>query len=124
MPASRRARAITFAPRSCPSNPGLATNTRILASSAIAQFNHRRRANAEVRIQKAELNSRKQPRLYFCILTSDFLLLTFLRLHVQTPPKIPASHAAIRRPAFRDFLHLFRLQRLELPPLGPVFRLA
>ena len=29
MPASRKARAITFAPRSCPSNPGLATRTRI-----------------------------------------------------------------------------------------------
>src|SRR5579864_316198 len=29
MPASRRARAITLAPRSCPSNPGLATSTRI-----------------------------------------------------------------------------------------------
>src|SRR5262245_19717506 len=30
MPASRRARATTFAPRSCPSRPGLATSTRIL----------------------------------------------------------------------------------------------
>src|SRR5260370_15245743 len=29
MPASRRARAITFAPRSWPSKPGLATSTRI-----------------------------------------------------------------------------------------------
>src|SRR5437867_5738261 len=29
MPASRSARAITLAPRSCPSRPGLATNTRI-----------------------------------------------------------------------------------------------
>src|SRR5260370_6364353 len=29
MPASRNARAITLAPRSCPSNPGLATSTRI-----------------------------------------------------------------------------------------------
>src|SRR5213082_3401344 len=35
MPASRRARAITFAPRSCPSRPGLATNTRIGRVSAI-----------------------------------------------------------------------------------------
>src|ERR1700678_1710375 len=32
MPASRRARAITLAPRSCPSRPGLPTNTRILRS--------------------------------------------------------------------------------------------
>src|SRR5436309_1624408 len=30
IPASRSARAITFAPRSCPSSPGLATSTRIL----------------------------------------------------------------------------------------------
>src|SRR5580700_3045369 len=29
MPASRSARAITLAPRSCPSRPGLATSTRI-----------------------------------------------------------------------------------------------
>src|ERR1051325_9565114 len=33
MPASRRARAITLAPRSCPSRPGLATNTRIFLSA-------------------------------------------------------------------------------------------
>src|SRR6202521_3365546 len=32
MPASRSARAITLAPRSCPSRPGLATSTRILES--------------------------------------------------------------------------------------------
>src|SRR5258706_13712008 len=32
MPASRSARATTSAPRSCPSRPGLATNTRILRS--------------------------------------------------------------------------------------------
>src|SRR5262245_53627570 len=32
MPASRRARAITLAPRSWPSSPGLATSTRILRS--------------------------------------------------------------------------------------------
>ena len=30
MPASRSARAITFAPRSCPSRPGFAMTTRIL----------------------------------------------------------------------------------------------
>src|SRR5579864_3805784 len=38
MPASRRARAITLAPRSWPSRPGLATSTRILRSSAIEPF--------------------------------------------------------------------------------------
>src|SRR6185312_2528187 len=35
MPASRRARAITLAPRSCPSKPGFATNTRILCSGIV-----------------------------------------------------------------------------------------
>src|SRR4051794_13840820 len=35
MPASRSARAMIFAPRSCPSSPGLATTTRILRSSAM-----------------------------------------------------------------------------------------
>src|SRR6478609_4692271 len=34
MPASRRARAMIFAPRSCPSKPGLATTTRILPLDA------------------------------------------------------------------------------------------
>src|SRR3954447_8390774 len=34
MPASRRARAMILAPRSCPSKPGLATTTRIFALDA------------------------------------------------------------------------------------------
>src|SRR3954447_891533 len=34
MPASRSARAMIFAPRSCPSSPGLATTTRILPRDA------------------------------------------------------------------------------------------
>ena len=34
MPASRSARAMIFAPRSCPSRPGLATTTRILRAVA------------------------------------------------------------------------------------------
>src|SRR5689334_19815534 len=34
MPASRRARAMILAPRSCPSKPGLATTTRILRAVA------------------------------------------------------------------------------------------
>src|SRR5579862_7126108 len=37
MPASRNARAITFAPRSCPSSPGFAISTRIFFS-AISGF--------------------------------------------------------------------------------------
>src|SRR5881409_2728520 len=35
MPASRSARAMIFAPRSCPSRPGLATTTRIFFSGLI-----------------------------------------------------------------------------------------
>lgn len=35
MPASRNARAITFAPRSCPSNPGFAISTRIFFSAIL-----------------------------------------------------------------------------------------
>src|SRR5437773_551272 len=41
MPASRSARAITFAPRSCPSSPGLATSTRIFCS-VMDSLKHRR----------------------------------------------------------------------------------
>src|SRR6185436_983434 len=35
IPASRSARAMIFAPRSCPSRPGLATTTRILRAVAV-----------------------------------------------------------------------------------------
>src|SRR5258708_38868871 len=37
MPASRKARAITFAPRSCPSRPGLPPRTRIFFSLVLAR---------------------------------------------------------------------------------------
>src|SRR5437660_2655649 len=43
MPASRRARAITFAPRSWPSRPGLAINTRIGRSGIRGSLAHARR---------------------------------------------------------------------------------
>src|SRR5881227_2180830 len=38
IPASRSARAMILAPRSCPSRPGLATTTRILRSEAITSI--------------------------------------------------------------------------------------
>src|SRR5262249_21243137 len=38
MPASRSARAMTLAPRSCPSRPGLAITTRSLRTSLRVQF--------------------------------------------------------------------------------------
>src|SRR5919201_98072 len=40
-PASRRARATILAPRSCPSNPGFATTTRILRSLIDVSFERR-----------------------------------------------------------------------------------
>src|SRR3984885_5563780 len=39
MPASRNARAIPLAPRSCPSSPGFATSTRILRSAITFHLN-------------------------------------------------------------------------------------
>src|SRR4029078_198706 len=38
MPASRSARAMIFAPRSCPSRPGFAITTRILGGATIGQY--------------------------------------------------------------------------------------
>src|SRR3978361_557293 len=48
MPASRSARAMIFAPRSCPSRPGLATTTRILRllEASIRPRGRPRRAHA------------------------------------------------------------------------------
>src|SRR5262245_28131594 len=43
MPASRNARAMTLAPRSWPSSPGLATSTRILRSAGIRVDSTKRR---------------------------------------------------------------------------------
>src|SRR5216684_29184 len=85
MPASRNARAITLAPRSCPSSPGLATSTRILRS-AIAFHLTTHATGAHRR----------------CV---SFILQS---LCVQALPQIPASHAAVWLPALCDFLHLFR----------------
>src|SRR6266851_8101894 len=85
IPASRNARAITLAPRSCPSSPGLATSTRILRS-AIA-FHLTTHATGAHR---------------GCV---SFILQS---LCVQALPQIPASHAAVWLPALCDFLHLLR----------------
>src|SRR5687767_8390719 len=50
MPASRRARAMILAPRSCPSRPGLATTTRILRAVGLGVA---MRAGAEYAIAPA-----------------------------------------------------------------------
>src|SRR5579871_839934 len=47
MPASRRARAMILAPRSCPSSPGLATTTLILRSVAAAGMRSRSDADED-----------------------------------------------------------------------------
>src|SRR5687768_355594 len=53
MPASRRARAMIFAPRSCPSSPGLATTTRILRLLTAARLPRVRSGAApQVRAQR------------------------------------------------------------------------
>src|SRR5689334_7857346 len=91
MPASRSARAITLAPRSCPSRPGLATSTRILTS---AIDNHLTTGTAI----SAEVSGR--PALQ--------------RLDIQAPPHIPASNATIWLPHPRDLFHILRLGQFPL----------
>src|ERR1700735_4768444 len=79
IPASRSARAITFAPRSCPSRPGLATSTRIF-TSAIDHY-----------------------------LTTEPRKLRLEGLDVQASPQIPRGNAAIGSPGFGNFFHNVRL---------------
>src|SRR5918996_2946135 len=58
MPASRSARAMIFAPRSCPSSPGLATTTRILRSamwpSSLGPAAHLQRHRHVRRVDRAD----------------------------------------------------------------------
>src|ERR1700731_1186948 len=92
MPASRSARAITLAPRSWPSRPGLATRTRILGSdidfhlTTVGAEEHRARISYSVADSLLESN----------------------RLDIQTAPQIPARDGAVWLPAFGDLLHVFR----------------
>src|SRR6267154_5489 len=92
MPASRSARAITLAPRSCPSSPGLATRTRILGSPIVIHLNTEGKAAHRV--------------------PSDLRL---EGLGIEALPQIPARHAAIRLPALCDLFHLLRARQLDLP---------
>src|SRR3954471_6219843 len=66
MPASRRARAMILAPRSCPSRPGLATTTRILrldsgCSAALSVVACRDRESAELTGGAAATAGAKRP---------------------------------------------------------------
>src|SRR5215213_4900649 len=54
IPASRNARAMIFAPRSCPSSPGLATTTRIFLFVAV-DISGRGRLIVHVRTRRARL---------------------------------------------------------------------
>src|SRR5260370_33972175 len=98
MPSSRSPRAITLAPRSWPSRPGLATRTRILGSdigfhlTTVGKEAHRVTSPAFGR--RLGLHSN--------------------RLDVQTPPQIPACDGAVRLPAFGDLGHVFRLRQFSL----------
>src|SRR5437762_3432843 len=122
MPASRSARAITLAPRSCPSSPGLATSTRIFCS-VMESFKHRmsdeggawglrypvcpclslpliKLTQSQIANCKLEIENRKS-------------YLPLHRLHIQTPPQIPARDRPVGFPAFRDFLHLHWFRHLS-----------
>src|SRR5450755_2650837 len=98
MPASRKARAMTLAPRSWPSRPGFATKTRILASSDTSQFKHRVSRGAQGTVVSREAKLRRQ--------LNGF--------DIETAPKIPAGNAAIRLPAFGDLFHLRGLGQFPL----------
>src|ERR1700681_2733526 len=98
MPASRSARAITLAPRSWPSRPGLATRTRILASDI--DF-HLTTVGTEAHRATSPPFGRRHWLDSNC-------------LDVQTPPQIPARDGAVRLPAFGDLLHVFRFGQFAL----------
>src|ERR1041384_4475279 len=93
IPASRRARAMTLAPRSCPSRPGLATSTRILCSAMQHHLNTERTRD-----------HRGHPAL----------ALPLNCLDIQAAPHVPAGHAAIGLPGARDFFHVLGLRELPL----------
>src|ERR1700756_3580583 len=101
MPASRKARAMTLAPRSCPSSPGLATSTRILMS-AIDHY----------------LNTEGTQEHRGCASSQDFPCdplrpLWLQGLDVEAPPHVPAGDAAIGRPGAGDLFHVFGLRQLS-----------
>src|SRR5215216_5692780 len=61
IPASRNARAMIFAPRSCPSKPGFATTTRIFLFVAVV-MSGRGRLIVRVRTRRARLERDDAPR--------------------------------------------------------------
>src|SRR5436305_10956584 len=91
MPASRSARAMTLAPRSCPSRPGLATSTRIFCSAMQHHLNTERTRDHS-----------GQP-------APDLPLKCF---DVQAAPHVPAGYAAIWFPGARDLFHVLGFRQL------------
>src|ERR1700733_14954443 len=89
MPASRRARAITLAPRSCPSRPGFATRTRIFISGIGPHL-----ITEDARLHRAARND-----------------LRLEGLDVEAPPHVPASYAAVGFPSTGDLFHILRLRQ-------------
>src|ERR1022692_649187 len=94
MPASRSARAITLAPRSCPSSPGFATSTRILRSAITTHLTTITQPGARSAWFRVTEESKS--------------------LGVQALPQIPAGHAAVRFPALCDLFHLLWSWQLDL----------
>src|SRR5215469_12497931 len=92
MPASRRARAITLAPRSCPSRPGLATSTRIFMSA--------------IRLHLITAATRGHNERGDSYGLDGF--------DIQTSPHVPAGHTAVWLPCPGDLLHILRLWELAL----------
>src|SRR6266571_5015434 len=92
MPASRNARAMTLAPRSWPSRPGLATSTRILRSLDIGRF-FAADARGGWRIRRTAKNT-------------TMAMASSWGFCVQAAPQIPGSYAAVGMPGAGDLFHL------------------
>src|SRR6266576_3631539 len=114
MPASRSARAMTLAPRSCPSRPGLATSTRIFCS-ATPPFNHKgvhrdgvRSAGILPAVPRASCPPARRARRPRTPAETAALHC----LDIQAPPQVPAGNAAVRLPYLRNLCHLLRLGHL------------
>src|ERR1700685_243332 len=98
MPASRKARAMTLAPRSCPSSPGLATRTRILKSAIDIHL---------ITVDRTESR-------HMCSVRDAVKTCVSDGLDIQTSPQIPAGDAAVRFPALGNLLHLRRSRQFDL----------
>src|SRR5579872_2784583 len=92
IPASRKARAMTFAPRSWPSRPGFATRTRIFRSV--------------IEIIKSQPTPATQRNLNR---PGSPFVRVLQRLDVEASPQVPARDTAVRRPGLCDFFHDMRL---------------